>query len=91
MMRHGITVGRKGVSPDNSHRVSAYPKLAAAANFDYHAGMFYRRLADLVLVLHALVALFFLFGVVAVKLLPWLALVHIPLVLWVSAAYVMGS
>lgn len=52
--------------------------------------MLYRRLADAVVVFHALVALFFLVGVVAVKLQPWLALVHVPLVIWVCAAFVMG-
>ncbi len=52
--------------------------------------MLYRRLATLVAILHALVALFFLIGVVAVKLQPWLVLIHIPLVLWVCAAFIMG-
>ncbi len=52
--------------------------------------MLYRRLADLVVVIHALVAIFFVFGVVGGRTEPWIGLFHIPLVLWVCSAYIMG-
>jgi hypothetical protein len=50
----------------------------------------YRRLADLVVVIHALVAIFFLLGVVGGRTQPWIGLFHIPLVFWVCSAYIMG-
>jgi hypothetical protein len=50
----------------------------------------YRRLADLVVVIHALVGIFFVFGVVVGRAEPWIGLFHIPLVLWVCSAYIMG-
>ncbi len=52
--------------------------------------MLYRRLADLVVVVHALVAIIFIFGVVGGRTEPWIGLFHIPLVLWVCSAYIMG-
>ena len=52
--------------------------------------MLYRRLADLVVVVHALVAVFFLLGAVGGRTEPWIGLFHIPLVLWVCSAYIMG-
>ncbi|MBC7853220.1 MAG: DUF2784 domain-containing protein [Pirellulaceae bacterium] len=52
--------------------------------------MFYRRLADLVVVFHLLVALFNLVGAVLVMVQPWIALVHLPLAIWVCAAHLVG-
>lgn len=52
--------------------------------------MLYRRLADLVVVIHVLVAIFFILGVVGGRTEPWIGLFHIPLVLWVCSAYIMG-
>lgn len=52
--------------------------------------MLYRRLADVVVILHMLIGLFFFVGAPLVKLAPWLAILHIPLVLWVCAAFIMG-
>jgi uncharacterized protein (TIGR03067 family) len=50
----------------------------------------YRRLADLVVVIHALVAIFFLFGSVGGRSEPWIGLFHFPLALWVCSAFIMG-
>jgi hypothetical protein len=50
----------------------------------------YRRLADLVVVLHTLIAVFFLFGAFVCRQYAWVALIHIPLAVWVTAAYIMG-
>lgn len=52
--------------------------------------MVYRRLADLVVVLHALIGLFFLFGAFLCWQYAWVALIHVPLAVWVSAAFIMG-
>lgn len=52
--------------------------------------MLYRRLADLVVVIHALVGFFFLFGSVGGRSEPWIGLFHFPLALWVCSAYIMG-
>ena len=52
--------------------------------------MLYRRLADLVVVIHALVGFFFLFGGVGGRSELWIGLFHFPLALWVCSAYIMG-
>jgi uncharacterized protein DUF2784 len=52
--------------------------------------VFNRRLADLVVVIHALTAVFFFFGGLLALGLPWLALMHLPLAAWVIAAFIMG-
>ena len=52
--------------------------------------MLYRRLADLVVVVHALVAVFFLFGAIGARSEPWIVLFHFPLALWVCSALIMG-
>jgi hypothetical protein len=50
----------------------------------------YRRLADFVVVIHWLAGGFFLFGAFFAREHPWIALVHIPLAIWISAAFIMG-
>ena len=52
--------------------------------------MLYRRLADIVVLVHCLVGAFFLGGAFLAWLFPWIALIHIPLAVWVSAAFIMG-
>jgi hypothetical protein len=52
--------------------------------------MLYRLLADLVIVIHCVVAWFFLFGAFLARQQPWVALLHVPLVIWVSAAFIRG-
>jgi hypothetical protein len=50
----------------------------------------YRRLADLVLVLHALIVWFLLFGAFLCRQDAWVALIHVPLAAWVTAAAIMN-
>jgi hypothetical protein len=50
----------------------------------------YRRLADFVVVIHWLTGGFFLLGAFFAREHPWIALVHIPLAIWISAAFIMG-
>lgn len=50
----------------------------------------YRRLADSVVILHCLIGVFFLLGAFLARHHPWIALIHVPLAVWVSAAYMMG-
>ena len=50
----------------------------------------YRRLADLVVVVHWLTGGFFLLGAFFSREHPWIALLHIPLAIWVSAAFIFG-
>lgn len=50
----------------------------------------YRRLADLVAVVHALACLFFLVGGLLAFWQPWLALMHVPIALWVCTSYLCG-
>lgn len=52
--------------------------------------MFYRVLADLVVVIHCVVAWFFLFGAFLARQEPWVALLHVPLAIWVNATIIMG-
>lgn len=52
--------------------------------------MLYRRLADVVVVIHAIVALFFLFGAFLCWQFSYLALIHVPLAAWVTLAFIMG-
>jgi hypothetical protein len=52
--------------------------------------MLYRRLADVVVVIHVLIAIFFFLGGIPAMDQPWIALLHLPLSIWVSAAYLMG-
>jgi hypothetical protein len=48
--------------------------------------MFYRRLAEFVMICHFLVAIFCIAGAALVWKHPALALLHAPLVIWVCAA-----
>jgi len=50
----------------------------------------YRRLADFVVVIHWLMAGFFLLGAFFAREHPWIALFHIPLAIWISIAFIMG-
>ena len=52
--------------------------------------MLYRRLADVVLILHALVVWFLIFGAFLCWQDAWVALIHIPLAVWVTAAAIMN-
>lgn len=52
--------------------------------------MLYRRLADVVVIIHWVIGGFFLMGAFAAGEHPWIALVHIPLAMWVCAAFIMG-
>jgi hypothetical protein len=52
--------------------------------------MVYWRLAHFVVVAHVLLAIFFLVGAPFTLLNPWIAAVHIPLAVWVSAALIVG-
>ena len=52
--------------------------------------MLYRRLADLVVLIHWLLGGFFLFGGFFARQHAWIALVHIPLAIWAGAAFIMG-
>lgn len=52
--------------------------------------MIYRRLADLVVAVHALISLFFLIGGVICWRYPAVAVVHIPLAVWVTASFIAG-
>ena len=47
----------------------------------------YRRLADLVLACHALVVVFFMGGGLLSWRYPWVALLHIPLAVWVTTVF----
>jgi hypothetical protein len=49
--------------------------------------MIYRRLADLVVAVHALIIVFFLCGGLLSWRYPWLALIHIPLAVWVTTVF----
>src|SRR5262245_10134065 len=53
------------------------------------SGMIYRRLADMLVVVHFLVSVFCLAGSLIALWNPWVALVHIPLVIWVCLALLM--
>jgi len=50
----------------------------------------YRRLADLVVVLHVLIILFLFYGPFLCRKDAWVALFHIPLAVWVTAAIIMN-
>ena len=52
--------------------------------------MIYRRLADVLVIVHFLISVFCLVGSFVALAKPWVALVHIPLVIWVCTALVMG-
>ena len=52
--------------------------------------MLYRRLADVVVIIHWALGGFFLFGGFAARETPWIALVHIPLAVWVCSAFIRG-
>jgi uncharacterized protein DUF2784 len=52
--------------------------------------MLYRLLADFVIVIHCVIAWFLLFGAFLARQQPWVALLHVPLAIWVSAAFIMG-
>lgn len=52
--------------------------------------MVYRRLADLVVVLHALIVWFFLFGAFLCWQHAWVALFHVPVAAWVTAASILN-
>jgi hypothetical protein len=52
--------------------------------------MLYRRLADVVVVIHWLMGGFFLLGGCFAREHAWIALFHVPLAIWVSAAFIMG-
>ena len=49
--------------------------------------MIYRRLADLVVAVHALIVVFFLCGGLLSWRHPWIALFHIPLAVWVTTVF----
>jgi hypothetical protein len=49
----------------------------------------YRRLADLVVVVHALLVVLAMFGTILSGRYPWVALIHIPLAAWVTALLIM--
>jgi hypothetical protein len=52
--------------------------------------MLYRRLADVVVVIHWLMGGFFLLGAFFARQHAWIASFHVPLAIWVSAAFIMG-
>src|SRR4051794_4755440 len=52
--------------------------------------MLYRLLADFVIVIHCVIAWFLLFGAFLARQQPSFALLHVPLAIWVSAAFIMG-
>lgn len=52
--------------------------------------MLYRRLADFIMVVHFLIAIFCVLGAAFTWRSPWIAFVHVPLVIWVCAASVLG-
>ncbi len=52
--------------------------------------MVYRRLADLVIVLHVLIVWFLFYGPFLCTQDAWVALFHIPLAVWVTAATIMN-
>jgi Protein of Unknown function (DUF2784) len=52
--------------------------------------MFYRLLANVVIVIHLAFVWFFMFGAFLARQHPWVALLHVPLAIWVSAAFVRG-
>ena len=52
--------------------------------------MLYRRLADFVVVIHFLVAIFFFGGGFLVPMQYWVGMFHIPLALWVCGAFIIG-
>lgn len=52
--------------------------------------MLYRRLADVVVIVHWAFGGFFLLGGFAARETHWIALVHIPLAVWVCSAFIMG-
>src|ERR671910_542296 len=52
--------------------------------------MLNRLLADLVMLVHALVAVFFLLGGALAHFDHWVGLFHFPLAAWVCSAYIMG-
>lgn len=59
-------------------------------SFSGGGGVLYRRLADFVVVIHWFAGGFFLLGAFFAREHPWIALVHIPLAVWISAAFIMG-
>jgi hypothetical protein len=52
--------------------------------------MLYRRLADVVVIIHWLLGGFFLLGGFWAEDHDWIAVFHIPLAMWVCAAFIMG-
>jgi hypothetical protein len=52
--------------------------------------MVYRRLADLVVVVHALLVLLASFGAVLSWRYTWVALIHIPIAVWVTLLYILN-
>lgn len=52
--------------------------------------LMYRRLANLVVVIHTVVCVFFLVGAFLAWQYPWVAFLHVPLAIWVSAAFLLG-
>jgi hypothetical protein len=52
--------------------------------------VFYRRLADLIVVFHAVLAVYFLLGAFLARAYPWTAFLHLPLAMWVCTAYLFG-
>ena len=52
--------------------------------------MVYRRLADLVVVVHALIVWFSLFGAFSCWQYAWIALIHVPLATWGTVASILG-
>ena len=52
--------------------------------------MLYRRLADVVVVIHWLISGFFLLGAFFARQHAWIALFHFPLAVCVSVAFIMG-
>ena len=52
--------------------------------------MLYRRLADVVVVIHWFLGGFFLLGAFFARQHPWVAFLHVPLAIWVSAAFIKG-
>ncbi len=52
--------------------------------------MLYRRLADFVVLMHCLTAVYLFIGGFLAWSYPWTVLIHIPFALWVSTAFVMG-
>jgi hypothetical protein len=50
----------------------------------------YRHLADVVLVIHALIVAFIFFGLTGAAIEPWIGLFHFPLALWACIGGIMG-